>query len=102
MNNVTGSIEPGDRNNDRLTLWLLGILSVICIFGMVVLAIVKVDSQPLVAIAGAAVGALATKLTGSNTPPRRDGNDDDDFAILGRAATKNIIAEAMRQMGAKE
>lgn len=99
MNDMTGSNES---NNDRLTLWLLGILSFLCIIGMVVLAIFKVDSQPLVAIAGAAVGALATKLTGANNAQRRQNTDDDDFAILGRAATKNIIAEAMRQIGAKD
>lgn len=87
-----------DRSNDRLILEFLGLTALICIVGIVVLAVSSVDSQPLVAIASAAVGALATKITGRETKPERD--SEDDFAILGRAATKSIIAEAMRQMGA--
>lgn len=94
-------VHREDQNNDRLTLLFLGIVSVVCILGVVVLSIFKVDSQPLVAIAGAAVGAMATKIT-SSTNYERNTSEDDDFAILGRAATKNIIAEAMRQMGARE
>jgi hypothetical protein len=90
-----------DANNDRLTLVFLGVVAVVCILGVVMLAVFHVDAQPLVAIAGAAVGALATKITQSSNDSRQS-SEDDDFAILGRAATKNIIAEVMRQMGAKE
>lgn len=91
-----------DDNNDRLTLFFLGLVAVVCILGVVVLAFFRVDAQPLVAIAGAAVGALATKITQTTNYESRHSSEDDDFAILGRAATKNIIAEAMRQMGARE
>lgn len=87
-----------EGSNDRLILIFLGATALVCIVGIVVLAVVTVDSQPLVAIASAAVGALATKITGREMRPERDA--EDDFAILGRAATKSIIAEAMRQMGA--
>lgn len=92
--------ENTEGGNDRLILILLGTAALICIIGIVVLAVLKVDAQPLVAISSAAVGALATKITGRDM--MHGGGDDDDFAILGRAATKSIIAEAMRQMGAGE
>lgn len=93
--------EDSGPDNDRLILIFLGLVACVCITGIVILAIFKVDAQPLVAIASAAVGALATKITGyAGGNYQRD--DEDDFAILGRAATKSIIAEAMRQMGAKE
>jgi len=87
-----------EGSNDRLILTFLGATAMVCIVGIVVLAVVKIDAQPLVAIASAAVGALATKITGRDLTKNSD--SDDDFAILGRAATKSIIAEAMRQMGA--
>lgn len=91
--------EP--ENNDRLILLFLGSVAIVCIMGIVVLAAFKVDAQPLVAIASAATGALATKITG-RSGGNYNNDQDDDFAILGRAATKSIIAEAMRQMGAGE
>lgn len=87
-----------DGANDRLILIFLGMAALICIAGIVMLAVLNVDAQPLVAIASAAVGAMATKITGRDF--RSDRDSDDDFAILGRAATKSIITEAMRQMGA--
>lgn len=97
-------VEPKQNGseNDRLILLFLGITAMVCIVGIVVLAVFKTDAQPLVAIASAAVGALATKITGRGGGNEQQNNNEDDFAILGRAATKSIIAEAMRQMGANE
>lgn len=89
-------------SNDRLILLFLGLTAITCIIGIIALAVVRVDAQPLVAIASASVGALATKVIGVSGGGRQTGDDEDDFAILGRAATKSIIAEAMRQMGSSK
>lgn len=96
--------DDGGNSNDRLILLFLGSSALVSIIGLTVLAVFKVDAQPLVAIASAAIGAMATKVTrgSSGDGSSRHSKDEDDFAILGRAATKSIIAEAMRQMGAKE
>lgn len=90
-------------DSDRIILIFLGLVALVCIAGIVVLAATHVDAQPLVAIASASVGALATKISNSAVAEQFNRRqEEDDFAILGRAATKSIIAEAMRQMGTAE
>lgn len=92
--------EGRGDSNDRIILIFLGVMAVVCVAGIVVLDLMKADAQPLVGIAGAAVGALATKITQNPSFPQE--STEDEFAIIGRAATKSIIVEAMRQMGANK
>ena len=83
------------RGDDSLIILFLGMLSGICIFGIVVLQVAgqQGSSDALQTIASLCVGALASRISQSGKE-----EEPDDFAVLGRAATKGIIAEAMRQM----
>lgn len=93
------------RDSDITIIAFLGSTVLVCIAGIVAMSIARTDqdTQPLVAIASAAVGALATKITQGGAPDEHakqpDANNDDALAtIVGRAATRSVIAEMMRQM----
>lgn len=96
------------RDSDVTIIIFLGSTVIVCIVGIIVMSVANqgADTQPLVAIASAAVGALATKITQeSSAKPTAEQNatqnDDDALAtIVGRAATRSVIAEMMRQMSA--
>lgn len=93
------------RDSDVTIIIFLGSTVLVCIIGIIVLSFsnTPTDTQPLVAIASGCVGALATKITqdgrGADEPPAAKTNDEDALAtIVGRAATRSVIAEMMRQM----
>lgn len=91
------------RDSDVTIIIFLGSTVLVCIIGIIVMSVANqgADTQPLVAIASAAVGALATKITQESGGKQEEaqGQDDDALAtIVGRAATRSVIAEMMRQM----
>lgn len=105
---------PTGGQDDRLV--IMGLLGIVffCLLGIVVEDILKAASNDaLLTIGSLAAGALAgrisQKATASVPPDTRTAVEirdsarppvgEDDFAVIGRAATKSIIAEAMRQMG---
>lgn len=104
--------QPSD---DRLVIIVLAAVGLVCIVGVIMLRALKVEGsdEALVTIGSLAVGALASRISqqekgggkGSDVEvedaphKRRQDDMEDDFAVIGRAATKQIIAEAMRQMG---
>lgn len=70
------------------------------------LAKVGGGDEALVTIACLTAGALASRISqkeagvsGEDKVEVHNDSVDDEFAVIGRAATKTIIAEAMRQMG---
>lgn len=89
----------GDKTNERLIILFLGAISVACILAIVVLLAVNGDSRvdALVTIASLCAGALASRVSQSGTP--KPPVEDYDYSMIGRAATKGLIAEAIRQLG---
>lgn len=90
-------------SDERLIISFLGGLSVLCIVGIIVLDVTgKAESNDaLLTIGSLCAGALASRISQKKEEPGtsvavEDG--DDQFAELGRAATRQIVAEAMRQM----
>lgn len=87
---------------DKRAVSILAGIAILCIVGYIALAVAKVDPgvlTPLIAIGSAAVGAISNSIRTSSKGPGDGPKEDDEMAIIGRAATKSIIAEAMRQMG---
>ena len=84
--------------SERLIIFLLGLISAVCILGIILLEVFGHTSQndALQTIASLCVGALASRIS---QQVQKEEKRDDDLAVIGKAATRSIIAEAMRQMG---
>lgn len=86
---------------DKRAVTILAGIAVLCIIGYIAMAVARVEAgvlTPLIAIGSAAVGAISNSIRTSMKDSGGD-KEEDEMAIIGRAATKSIIAEAMRQMG---
>ena len=83
--------------SERLIITLLGLISAVCITGIILLEAVGNQGQndALQTIASLCVGALASRIS---QQVQREEKPDDDLTVIGRAATRSIIAEAMRQI----
>lgn len=87
---------------NKLSILVLGGITAILMIGVIVLASVSADpstTQPIIALAGVSLGALSNELRQDIRPIRAF---DDDLTILGRAATKSIITDALRQIADKD
>lgn len=108
------STDKGRTTDERVIILVLAGIAFLCLVGIIAedLAGVEGANDALLTIGSLSVGALASRIsqkTGGDQytttdvvvkdVPRTDPLED-DFAVIGRAATKSIIAEAMRQMGA--
>lgn len=88
---------------DKRAVQILAGVAILCIVGYIGLAIAHVEAgvlTPLIAIGSASVGAISNSIRTSSRD-ESGSKDEDEMAIIGRAATKSIIAEAMRQMGSQ-
>lgn len=102
-----------EGSNERLIVQILGGIVLICLGGIIAedIFVNGGTNDALLTIGSLAAGALASRISqkdqtgnvGSRVEIQDQAhgrrNDEDDFAVIGRAATKSIIAEAMRQMG---
>lgn len=87
---------------NKVSILVLGGITAILMIGVIVLASLKIDAsttQPIIALAGVSLGALSNELRQDTHPSR---SYDDDLTILGRAATKSIITDALRQIAEKD
>ena len=90
--------DGGKAQSERMIIMLLGLISAVCIIGIIALEISNHPGQndALQTIASLCVGALASRISQA---VQKEDKQEDDLAVIGRAATRSIIAEAMRQMG---
>lgn len=94
------------QNDERMIVLFLGCIAVVCIVGIIALEAFAggTQSDALLTIGSLCVGALASRFTGYSGGGRHasqrstDDPDQDAFEIIGRAATKQIINDALRKM----
>ena len=93
-------------NLELTVILFLGAISAGCIFGVVVLEGFNKggQSETLQTIASLCVGALASRITqsGAVMKPHSEGGEDADLTIIGRAATRSMIAQAVKQLAEGE
>lgn len=85
-------------SSERIIILMLGVISAVCILGIILLEVFNHSgqSQALQTIASLCVGALASRISQQLT---KETKQEDDLSVIGRAATRSIIAQAMRQLG---
>lgn len=86
------------KSDETLIIYLLGGISIICIICIAVLALFGGEKNDALNTLGSlCVGALASRISQQGKANGR-ASDDEALEILGRAATKKIIADALRRM----
>ena len=87
--------------SERTIILLLGLISAVCIVGIILLEVTNHTGQndALQTIASLCVGALASRIS---QQIKSESKQEDDLSVIGRAATRSIIAQAMRQLGEPE
>ena len=86
------------RNEDGLIIWVLGtslVLSILLIGAIQIFGGANANTSFFEVLASSMAGALAGRIT-STRSGGRDGDDDDDMAVIGREATRRVVSEALR------
>lgn len=90
------------RGEETLIILFLGGIAAVCITGIILLEAVAggAQSDALLTIGSLSVGALAGRIANRGRGSDSDGmsEGDDAFEIIGRAATKRLIADALRNL----
>lgn len=103
-----------NKDNERLIIVFLGSISILCLIGIVLADLVGGDggaNDALLTVGSLAAGALASRVsaksdagTGMDVAMQDraapDADENSEFAVIGRAATRSMVAEAMRAMAA--
>lgn len=94
-------------NQEQTIISLLGMISIGCIVGVIVLEGMGKggQSEALQTIASLCVGALASRITQQVSTATKNNNnsqEDADYVIIGRAATRSMIVQAVRQLAESE
>lgn len=84
----------GDQNT--LIIKILGALVLLGMIGIVVLDVLRYDTDTIQIVVSAAVGALAAKLTDGDSPTDRQ-VDPDELELLGRRLNRQLIAQFLRE-----
>ena len=89
-------------DEERLIILFLGGIAAVTIGGIIVLEALAggAKSEALLTIGSLSVGALAGRISAKDSGrSRHDGGDEPDaFEIIGRAATKRLIEDALRKL----
>lgn len=90
-------------DEERLIILFLGGIAAVCIGGIIVLEALAggAKSEALLTIGSLSVGALAGRISakGESGRSHHDGDGETDaFEIIGRAATKRLIEDALRKL----
>lgn len=88
------------RSDERLIIVFLGAIASVCIVGIIVLDAVGdgLSSDALLTIGSLCVGALAGRISQQGRPAIGGVADQDAYEIIGHRLTKQVIAEALRNM----
>lgn len=98
-----------NKDNERLIIVFLGAISILCLIGIVVTeAFGGSSNDALLTIGSLAAGALASRVSAKSDAGMgtdvgvqdraKPDDEDSEFAVIGRAATRSMVAEAMRAM----
>ena len=81
------------EKQNGLIIKILGIAMIIGLIGIVILDVLRLDTDAIQVVVSACVGALAARLTGDQDEPDRG----DEMELLGRAVNRQMVAQFFRE-----
>jgi hypothetical protein len=105
MSDMTGKKEA-DSSNDKMLIVVVAVLGGLSFSILLAVTALKIaspdaDVEALIGALGTCIGALSSVALSQF---RKGGESDqnDDFSLIGKAATQHLIAESLRSMGVEE